>query len=176
MWTWDSVKLLVPILECLLQSTPGRSIVGVSSIRSSWGYYCSLIFGFELVHIGRILHVVWQVIPVAYHTIREKVSANICSIHLWLFDVEMEWSQSCVACSCNINHKCLPSGIRHYCDQCQFSSSAKRNLKTHVDQVHKELLYRFTVLSQMTDVPDNRTSQMAEFKQIEEVYNISIYF
>ena len=29
--------------------------------------------------------------------------------------------------------------------------------------------------SQMTDVPDNRTSQMAEFKQIEEVYKILLH-
>ena len=32
------------------------------------------------------------------------------------------------------------------------------------------------VQSQMTDVPDNRTSQMAEFKQIEEVYKIIVFF
>ena len=28
----------------------------------------------------------------------------------------------------------------------------------------------------MTDVPDNRTSQMAEFKQTEEVYKITVFF
>ena len=33
-----------------------------------------------------------------------------------------------------------------------------------------------TVLSQMTDVPDNRTSQMADFKQTEEVYKITVFF
>ena len=32
------------------------------------------------------------------------------------------------------------------------------------------------VQSQMTDVPDNRTSQMAEFKRIEEVYKIIVFF
>ena len=32
------------------------------------------------------------------------------------------------------------------------------------------------VQSQMTEVPDNRTSQMAEFKQIEEVYRIIVFF
>ena len=31
------------------------------------------------------------------------------------------------------------------------------------------------VLSQMTDVPDNRTSKMAEFKQTEEVYKITVF-
>ena len=28
----------------------------------------------------------------------------------------------------------------------------------------------------MTDVPDDRTSQMADFKQTEEFYNITIFF
>ena len=28
----------------------------------------------------------------------------------------------------------------------------------------------------MTDVPNNRTSQMAEFKQTEEVYRITVFF
>ena len=32
------------------------------------------------------------------------------------------------------------------------------------------------VQSEMTDVPDNRTSQIAEFKQIEEVYKIIVFF
>ena len=36
-------SLLTCILECWLQGTPGRSKVGVSYLRSSWGYYCSIL-------------------------------------------------------------------------------------------------------------------------------------
>ena len=32
-----------------------------------------------------------------------------------------------------------------------------------------------SVLSQMTEVPDNRMSQIAEFEQTEEVYNIAVF-
>ena len=46
----------------------------------------------------------------------------------------------------------------------------------HVVVQGRAHLQETVVQSLMTDVPDNRTSQMAEFKQIEKVYKIIVFF
>ena len=54
-------------------------------------------------------------------------------------------------------------------DQGRFGS-IRIGLNIHISEIYE------MVQSQMTEVPDNRMSQMAEFKQTEEVYNIMVFF